>query len=88
MNLTETTLLHRLDKMNPVAKEVKLGHLLEDVLVNYNALQVTCAALQAKYELLLAHLDTANVAGIGAANVATYGVAATTAVPIALLSGR
>jgi hypothetical protein len=80
MNLSETTLIKRLNKLSPAASEVQLGQLLEDLLVNYNALQAAHVAIVTKYEALLVHLDTANVA--------TFGVAATTAEQIETLSER
>lgn len=88
MNLTETTLINRLNGCMPIANEVQLGQVLEDLIVNYNALQASYAGLVTKYELLLAHLDTANVAGIGNANAATYGVPVTAAAQINELSDR
>ena len=63
-----------LNRMNPTAAEAALGDWLYALTNQFNT-------LQAKYNALLAHLDTANVAGIGNTNVATYG-ATTTAVPL------
>jgi hypothetical protein len=88
MNLSEKTLVRRLDTLTPGAKSAKLGQVIEDLITNYNALQASYAALATKYGTLLAHLDTANVAGIGAANAATYGVTATSSAQIKVLSAR
>lgn len=68
--LTETTLVSRLNRMNPAAHEASLGDVTEDLITQINA-------LTAKYNALLAHLDTANVTGIGNANASTYGVTST-----------
>ncbi len=50
------------DELNhamPATYHAQLGTLLNELITNYNA--------------LLAHLDTANLTGIGNANAATYG---------------
>lgn len=78
----------QLNRVSPGTKEAKLGDIVNDLITNYNLLQASYAALAAKYGALLAHLDTANVAGIGNANVATYGAAATTSAQIAALESR
>ena len=90
MNYAEPTSRNQseLNGMNPAARDAALGDVCNDLITNYNALQASFAALQAKYELLLAHLDTANVAGIGNANAATYGAPAITAVQITELEDR
>lgn len=77
-----------LNRMNPAAHGARLGDVQNDLITNYNLLQASFAALQAKYGLLLAHLDTANVAGIGNGNAAAYGVPATAAAAITPLTGR
>lgn len=77
-----------LNGMNPASRDARLGDVCNDLITNYNILQASFVALQAKYALLLAHLDTANVTGIGAANVATYGAPATAAKPITTLEAR
>ncbi len=59
--------------------DLKLGNLLFDLIAAHNQLKADHNALQAQYAALLAHLDTADVAGIGNANVATFGAAASTA---------
>jgi hypothetical protein len=56
MKLTETTLIHRLDGCLPVAHEVKLGQVLEDLITQHNA--------------LLAALTAAAVAGLNLTTVA------------------
>lgn len=58
-----------LNRSMPAAKDAALGDVLNDLITQHNALVV-------KYQALLAHLDVANVTGIGNANVATYGVTA------------
>jgi len=58
----------RLNDMNPAAARAYLGDCLFDLLNAYNDLSI-------KYQALLAHVDTANVAGLGAANAATFGPA-------------
>lgn len=65
--LNESTLVARLNRMNPVASQAKIGDVTEDLITQHNA-------LVAQYNLLLAHLDAANVTGIGNANASTYGV--------------
>lgn len=65
---------HVLNHMGPAASIGHLGDMIYDLTNAYNA-------LQAKYELLLAHLDTANVAGIGDTNVATFGDTAQVLLP-------
>lgn len=66
MPLSQTEERHRLNHMNPAAWKASLGDVIYDLLNAYND-------LAAKYNALLAHLDTANVGGIGNANVATFG---------------
>jgi hypothetical protein len=88
MAKSEKDIVSELNRMTPAARDAHLGQVVEDLLTNYNALQATFATLQSKYALLLAHLDTANVTGIGAANASTYGVTATSAVQIKTLSTR
>jgi len=48
--LTENTLVSRLNRMNPVAAQVKLGQVLEDLITQHNN--------------LLAALTAANIAGL------------------------
>jgi hypothetical protein len=88
MNLSEKTLKARLNRMSPAAHEAHLGDVIEDLITNYNALQASHADLLTKYAALLAHLDTANVAGIGNTNAATYGSTVTNGVAIKTLSAR
>jgi len=57
----------QLNRAQPIFKHVGLGDILNDLITQLNA-------VTAKYNALLAHVDTANVAGIGNTNVATYGV--------------
>ena len=64
----------RLNRLNPVAAKAKLGDVIYDLIAAHNA-------LAAQYNTLLAHLDTANVAGIGAANAATYAAPAAVVLP-------
>jgi len=85
---SESTLQEQLNRLAPAARDAHLGDVIEDLITNYNLLQASYVALGTKYAALLAHLDTANVAGIGNTNVATYGVAATTAAAIETLSAR
>jgi len=63
-----------LNRMTPGARDAFLGDVVYDLInmVNQQAAQING---------LLAHLDTANVAGIGNANAATYGIAGTVALP-------
>lgn len=49
-----------LNRCMPAAKHAQLGDVLNDLITQFNA--------------LLAHLDTANVAGISNTNVATFGI--------------
>lgn len=58
----------RLNRMNPTAADAHMGDVVYDLINAHNDLRT-------KYEALLAHLDTANVAGIGNTNVTTYGPA-------------
>jgi hypothetical protein len=60
---------YELNQMAPAAHDASLGDCLYDLLNAYND-------LAGKYNALLAHLDTANVAGIGNANAATFGESA------------
>lgn len=53
--LTEGTLIARLNRMNPVAAQVKLGQVLEDLITQQNA--------------LLAALTAANIAGLNLSGV-------------------
>ncbi|HEX7906769.1 MAG TPA: hypothetical protein VF534_01570 [Paraburkholderia sp.] len=88
MKLSESTLIKRLNNLTPGAKSAQLGQVIEDLLVNYNALQASHADLLTKYTALLAHMDTANVAGLGAAHSATYGSTVTNGVAIKTLTQR
>ena len=56
----------QLNRMNPASAHASLGSVVYDLINAHND-------LRAKYEALLAHVDTANVAGLGTANTATYG---------------
>ncbi len=60
---------YRLNHFTPAAHDAHLGDLVYDLTNQLNA-------LTAAYLALLAHMDTANVAGLGNANVATYSPAA------------
>ena len=63
-----------LNRMTPAAHYASLGDVVYDLInmVNQQA---------AKINELLAHLDTANVTGIGNANAATYGITGTVLLP-------
>lgn len=56
---------YKLNHSMPAAYEACLGDCINDLITQLNALTTA-------YQALLAHLDAANVAGIGNANVATY----------------
>ena len=56
----------QLDKSHPAASNAQLGTWLYE-------LSAQLTDLTAKHNALLAHLDTANVAGIGNTNAATFG---------------
>jgi len=77
-----------LDNLAPAAKQTQLGAVCVDLITQVNYLVADIANLRTKYQALLAHLDTANVAGIGNANVATYGDVAETAAAIQQLGAR
>lgn len=55
-----------LNRSMPAAHQARLGDCINDLITQHND-------LVSKYNALLAHLDTANVAGIGNGNVAAYG---------------
>lgn len=61
---------HLINTMTPGASMAGLGSLIRSL---YDRLQQQ----ETQYNALLAHLDTANVAGIGNANAATFGIATT-----------
>jgi hypothetical protein len=61
----------------PAANHAMLGTTIYNLINSYNV-------LEGKYQALLTHLDTANVAGIGNANVATYGDTTTVPLPSTL----
>ncbi|SAK98716.1 hypothetical protein AWB80_07575 [Caballeronia pedi] len=88
MALTESVLKERLNRMSPAAHDARLGDVIEDLITNYNKMQASFADLKTKYANLLAHLDTANVAGIGNTNASTYGSAVVSGVSIKTLSQR
>jgi hypothetical protein len=77
-----TAIQSALTKSHPAASKAKLGDVVYDLLAQNNALVADLAAFRVQHNLLLAHLDVANVTGIGAANAATYGAAAATAVVV------
>ena len=80
MTYTDKQLQDRLNRATPGLAEARLGDNIYNIIAAFNA-------LEAQYLALLAHLDTANVAGIGNTNAATYG-AGVTAVPLpSTLSG-
>lgn len=56
----------KINRMTPAAADVGLGDTVEEIITKFNA-------LQASFQSLLAHLDTANVTGIGNQNAANYG---------------
>jgi len=87
-NLSESEIQKRLNRLAPAARDAHLGDVIEDLITNHNLLLASYNDLQTKYDALLAHLDTANVTGIGNANAATYGETATTAATIKTLSQR
>ena len=88
MKLSESTLIKRLNNLTPGAKSAQLGQVIEDLIVNYNALQASHADLLTKYAALLAHMDTANVAALGTAHASTYGSAVANGAAIKTLSTR
>ena len=88
MPISEQQAIHRLDHSMPAARETKLGMTLDQMIADHNALRADYVAFQAKFAALLAHLDTANVAGIGNANAATYAPAAATSGGVAVLGSR
>ncbi|WP_175787427.1 hypothetical protein [Burkholderia anthina] len=55
-----------LNNASPAAADAKLGDVQNDLITAFNA-------LLSQYQALLAHLDVANVTGIGSANASTYG---------------
>jgi hypothetical protein len=83
MPIPQSQLQHAFAFLNGLSTQagvdLKLGNLLFDLIAAHNQLEADFNALQSKYEALLAHLDTADVAGIGNANAATYGAAGSTA---------
>ena len=85
---TRPQAIHDLNGAMPASAKAKLGQTIDDLVQNYNALKADHDALVVKYAALLAHLDTANVAGIGNANAATYGAAVDTSATIAVLGAR
>ena len=86
--ITQQQAIHRLDHCMPAAREAKLGMTLDQMITDHNALRADYVALEAKFAALLAHLDTANVAGIGNANAATYTPAAAASGGVAVLGSR
>lgn len=68
-NIGTGNVVDELNRCMPAASHAQLGTLLQDLITNYNAMTT-------KYNALLAHLDTANVAGIGNTNAATYAAVA------------
>lgn len=56
----KAALIDHLNRCMPAAHDVQLGQVLADLIGQHNA--------------LLAHLDSANVAGVGNGNVAAYSV--------------
>jgi hypothetical protein len=76
-NTTDAMIQDALDGAGPAAQAAKLGTTLYNLIAAYNG-------LEAKYLALLAHLDAANVTGIGNANVATYGGVSTVPLPSTL----
>lgn len=63
-----------LNRCMPIAERALLGTWLYELTQSFNA-------LEAKYNALLAHLDTGNVTGIGNTNAATYGYTTTVPTP-------
>lgn len=60
------TVKNDLNHLSPAAYRAQLGQVIEDLINAHND-------LRAQFVALLAHLDTANVAGIGNGNAAAYG---------------
>jgi hypothetical protein len=83
MPIAQADLAAAFQTLNAIGREsganVQLGTLLFDLIAAHNQLEADHNTLRTQYEALLAHLDTADVAGIGNANAATYGTAASTA---------
>ena len=73
---TDTDLQHRLNHETPAAANAHLGDVIYDLINNYNALNT-------KYLALLAHMDAANVSGLGNAHVTTYGGTSSVTLPAA-----
>jgi hypothetical protein len=59
--------------LNALAPDLLLGNLLLDVITAHNKLVADHDSLVDQHNALLAHLDTANAAGIGNGNAAAYG---------------
>jgi hypothetical protein len=86
--ITQPNLGHAVRALNalaPEAGDVRLGTLIINLITQYNALQADMVALRTKYNALLAHIDTGNVAGIGNTNVANFGQAALTSAAASML---
>ena len=64
-NVGTGDVVHELDHAMPAMSHAQMGTLIDDLITKYNN-------LVAQYNALLAHLDTANVAGIGNTNAANY----------------
>lgn len=80
--ITQQNLVKAIEALNdsvPTMSDVKLGNLLFAMMAAHNQFKADFNALKAKYAALLAHLDTANVAGTGNGNAAAFGAATSTA---------
>jgi hypothetical protein len=81
MPIAQADLAAAFQTLNAIGREsganVQLGTLLFDLIAAHNQLEADHNTLRTQYEALLAHLDTADVAGN--ANATTYGTAASTA---------
>ena len=78
----------QLNRMAPAAARAKLGDQVYDLTNRLNALGAAYADLAGKFNALMAALDTANVAGIGNANAATFDATTTTFVAVKLPEQR
>jgi hypothetical protein len=84
----KTTIQKQINSSLPIAKKAHLGDVVYDLLNAYNTLVAAHNTLATAYNNLLAHLDTANVAGIGNANTSSYGNQATNLATVLLPEQR
>lgn len=71
-----------LNTISPATARAKLGDVIYDLIGHLNATQADLAALSAKHTALLAHLDAANVTGIGTTNAASFAAPAATGLAV------